>query len=656
MVSILSKPDSGHRRRHGVGGPVRIIFAGNPNCGKTTLFNRLTGLRAKTANYPGTTVELRRAVQFLCGEEVEFIDLPGMYGLAGFTPEEKIAAGFLEECTAEGEGRSLVVLVVDATRLSRNLYLVSQVREKVPSMVVALNMTDLAEREGTSFDMEALEKEIGAPVIPLSARTGMGVDHLRAEIEGWLEENAGVLRHCAPCSFASVCCEGCPHRARYQWAEEVDRRVSRRSATWVAGKWTGRIDRWTTHPWIGLGLFVLVMAFLFQALFHLAEIPMEWIDGGFGFLQGLAADVLPKGYFSSFVVDGLLTGLGGMVMFLPQICILFFLLSLLEDTGYLARAAFVADRWMSRVGLPGKAFLPILSAHACAIPAVMSTRTIEDPKDRLVANLVIPLFTCSARIPVYVMVTAMLFPHSPRAAGLVFTGAYFLGIVAAFLTAFILRGSLIKGRPQPLLIELPGYKFPSLRTALLTMADRGGLFLRRAGTLIVAIVAVLWLLTQVPVLPEETAGDSGIVPDADQVEAGHAQRQLEYSVVGRAGHFLEPVFAPLGFDWRITVGVLTSFAAREVVVSTLSVLYGLGDEGEDEPESIAALLRSQLPPAAGLSLLVFFVLAMQCLPTQIVVRRETGHWKWPLLQLAYMSALAYTAAFVTYQMASRFWT
>lgn len=652
MLGLLSKVEPRSASFREEKGRLRVIFAGNPNCGKTTLFNRLTGLRAKTANYPGTTVELRRAVQFQAGRELEFIDLPGMYSLEGFTPEEKIAAGFIEECTAGGGIRTLVVLVVDATRLSRNLYLASQIREKVSSMVVALNMTDLAEREGTTFDTEALENEIGAKVIPLSARTGAGVDRLRKEIHGWAEDDTVAFGGCSSCSFSSSC-GGCPYRKRFEWAESVDRRVSRRSGISRRAWWTDRIDRWATHPWVGLGLFVVVMALLFQALFYLAEIPMEWIDGAFGFLQEQALAILPEGYFSSFVVNGLLTGLGSMLVFLPQICILFFLLSLLEDTGYLARAAFVADRWMSRVGLPGKAFLPILSAHACAIPALMSTRTIEDPKDRLVANLVIPLFTCSARIPVYAMVTAMLFPNSPRAAGLVFTGAYFLGIVAAFVTAFLIRGSLVKGKPQPLLIELPGYKFPSLRTAVFTMVDRGMLFLRRAGTVIVAIIAVLWLLTQIPVLPEAALPEMADGVDSVQMEAEQAQHQLEYSFVGRAGRLLEPVFAPLGFDWKVTVGVLTSFAAREAVVSTLSVLYGLGEAGGEEPESIADLMRSHTSPAVGLSLLVFFILAMQCMPTQIMVRRETGHWKWPLLQFTYMSLLAYTAAFITYQVASR---
>ncbi|MCA1779113.1 MAG: ferrous iron transporter B [Xanthomonadaceae bacterium] len=411
----------------------------------------------------------------------------------------------------------------------------------------------------------------------------------------------------------------------------------------------------------GLAAFVLVMGALFQSIFMLAETPMDWIDTGFANLGSAAADWLPDNLLGSFIVDGVIAGLGGTLIFLPQIFILFVLISILEDTGYLARAAFVVDRYMARAGLPGRAFVPMLSAHACAIPAIMSTRTIDNPRDRLATMLVLPLFSCSARIPVYIMVTAMLFADQPLLAGAVFAGAYFLGIVAAFAAAVVIRGTLLKGRPNPLLIELPTYKRPHLRTALTTAIDRSGLFLRRAATLILTISMVLWVLGSFPRLDTEQL-PAATAQQVEQLRAGQAspQRiegvlaaaQLEHSLAGRLGKTIQPVFAPLGFDWQISVGVLASFAAREVIASSLSVLYGMGAEAEEDPTSIGERLRDNVSPAAGLSLLVFFVLAMQCLPTQVITRRETGTWRWPLFQLGYMSILAYSAAFLTYQLGS----
>lgn len=635
----------------------RVVFVGNPNSGKTTLFNRLTGLRAKTGNFPGTTIELRRAQCRMEGRTLEYIDLPGLYGLSGNAPEEQVAADYLQELGRSDGVPALVVMVVDATRLERNLYLVSQVRERIPNVVVALNMTDLAARRGMQFDTALLAEELGAEVFEISARTGSGIENLNAAIQSWMAGGRQVeaLDPCPPCVRFCSSCEGCPHKARFDWAGDISRRAAKARLD-DEGWRLDRIDRIATHPISGLLLLLAVMALMFQALFWLAEYPMEWIDAGFVALGGVLGSWLPEGYWSGFILDGVLTGVAGAVVFLPQICILFFLLTLLEDTGYLARAAFVADRWMARVGLPGRAFLPILSAHACAIPAIMSTRSIDNARDRLITALVLPLFTCSARIPVYVMVTAMLFPNAPWKAGLVFTGAYFLGIVAAFATAFLLRGFVLKGQPNPLLIELPSYKWPSLQTAVTTTIDRGWIFLRKAGTVIVLIISVLWVLTQFPQLDADDSRFVELIASAEPAEIEHleSQLQLENSVVGRVGKAVQPVFAPLGFDWQITVGVLTSFAAREVVVSTLSVLYGLGEDGAEEAAGIAERLRSNLNPAAGLSLLVFFVLAMQCLPTQVVTRRETGSWKWPLIQLSYMSVLAYAAALLVYQMAMLF--
>ncbi len=631
----------------------RILFAGNPNAGKTTLFNRLTGLKARTSNHIGTTVELRKARLNWQGRPVELVDLPGLYGLDNHSAEEKVAAECIEHGLQDRDVDLTLVLVADATNLERSLYLAGQLRERCDSLIVALNMMDLVERRKLRLDHAQLSEELGARVIPLSARRGEGLDDLRAALIGPSECEL------APCP-ACLSCKGCEPATRYAWAEEVSARAGA-DASLRDSPVTDFLDRWLTHPLSGLLAFVVIMAALFQAIFMLAEIPMDWIDQGFAGLAAGASAWLPDNLLGSLVVDGVISALGGTLIFLPQIFILFFLISILEDTGYLARAAFVVDRYMVRAGLPGRAFVPMLSAHACAIPAIMSTRTIDNPRDRLATMLVLPLFSCSARIPVYIMVTAMLFADRPVLAGVVFAGAYFLGILAAFVCSVAIRGTLLRGRAIPLLIELPTYKRPDLGTALTTALDRSGIFLRRVATLILAISLVLWALGTFPraeleQLPAEVQQQVTQLQEAEaeagQIEAVIAAAELEYSWAGRLGKAVQPVFAPLGFDWQVSVGVLASFAAREVIASSLAVLYGMGAEAEEDPGSIGERLRDNLPPAAGLSLLVFFVLAMQCLPTQIITRRETGTWKWPLFQFAYMTTLAYIAAFLTYRIAS----
>ncbi len=634
----------------------RVIFLGNPNAGKTTLFNRMTGLRAKTANYPGTTVEVRVARMAIDGEVWEWVDLPGLYRLDGNSPDEKVAVEYLERAISSDTIPTQVVLVMDATRLERGLCLAAHVRDRVAEYSVALNMMDLAGKHRLSIDRACLESELQAAVIPVSARSGQGLEALREQLGSGRSPTAGCRAR-----GQSVCggCGGCPYAACFAWAENVCRKACTGNEGREMGKTSMSIDRWATHPLWGAALFLLVMAVLFQALFLLAETPMGWIEEGFALLAHAGTRLIPEGLWQSFVVDGILSGLAGTLVFLPQIMLLFFLIALLEDTGYLARAAFVVDRWMAKVGLPGRAFLPMLSAHACAIPAIMSARTVEDPRDRLVTILILPLLSCSARIPVYVMVTAMLFADRPVLAGMVFTGAYFFGLIAALCIAWVLKKTLLRGDAQPLLIELPGYKWPSLRTALWTALDRGALFLKRAGGLILCIIIGLWALGSFPRLehadltPEQMSQAEVRAATAGAAEFEHAVAalQLEHSYAGRIGRTLQPVFAPLGFDWQITVGVLASFAAREVIASTLAVLHGLGEDAHEDPVGVAERLRDSVNPATGLSLLVFFILAMQCLPTLVITRKETGTWKWALFQLLYMSVLAYAAAWLTYRVA-----
>ena len=418
----------------------------------------------------------------------------------------------------------------------------------------------------------------------------------------------------------------------------------------------GSVSRVVWFP-VAAGLSML----LFAGSYLAARVRWSKTSLAVAVLVSIGVGLLPLEDFRSLVVDGVVAGVGGVVIFLPQICILFFLISLLEDSGYMARAAFVMERLMRFVGLPGKAFVPMLSAHACAIPGIMAARVIENWRDRLVTILVLPLLTCSARLPVYAMVTALLFSDSPGMAACVFVGAYLLGIGAALLSAWCLRKTILKGDPVPLVIELPAYRMPSLRNALTTVIERAMNFIRQAGTVILMISVILWVLATYPKLPEGAAlsAEAEARITAGITERGQAESQaaLSHSFVGRVGRFVEPVFEPLGFDWKINVGVMTSFAAREVVVSTLAIVYGIGEEGAEEEATLVETLRRQkradgspvFTTATGLSLLVFFVLAMQCLPTQAVTKRETGSWKWAAFQLVYMTLLAWVAAFTTYQ-------
>ena len=541
--------------------------------------------------------------------------------------------------------------MVDQTNLARNLYLASQVRELGLPLLVALNMSDIAGAEGLRVDAPSLSAELGAPVVAVSARTGEGMGALRHALERLLDAGQAPLAlpaRLAACAACSGCAAGSAS-ARFDWAEDAAARASAGSPA-VSARHTARIDRVLTHPVAGLLVFALVMCGLFVALFGLAELPMKAIESAVAQLAAGLARWLPPGDLGRFVVDGALAGVGGVLVFLPQICLLFFLLSLLEDSGYLARAAFVVDRLMSRVGLPGKAFVPMLSAHACAVPALMSARVIGDRRDRLVTILVVPLLTCSARLPVYAMVTALLFAGQPLLGGVVLAGAYGLGIAAALATAWLFKRTLLRGESRPLLMELPTYKLPSLRTAALAAADRGAVFLRKAGTVILVLSTGMWALSTYPKLPDDRPRDAA-------PEKAAAQR-LEYAMAGRIGKLVEPVFEPLGFDWRIDIGVLSSFAARETLVSTLSVVFAAGEEASDGDRArLRDALRAQTRPdgtrlfgvPTACSLLVFFALAMQCLATLAVTRRESGSWRIALLQFTYMTALAYTAALVTYQ-------
>jgi ferrous iron transport protein B len=636
-------------------GPSRVALLGNPNTGKTTLFNTLCGARAKTSNFPGTTTSVRRGRVEATGDAaaLDVLDLPGVYDLELDAPESAIAR------TAIDGGREpapeALVVIVDACNLARNLVLVGEVLGHGRPVVVALNMTDLAARRGLSIDHRALAERLGVPVVPTVARTGAGLDELRRAI--------GRLTGASPAAAHPP--QGDPVR----WAQGLAASVVSGADPSARDTHTERLDRVLTHRVFGLAIFAAVMGTLFWILFALATVPMDLIDATFAELGALVERELPAGPVRDLVAQGIVGGIAATVVFLPQICLLFFLITLLEDTGYLARAAFVMDRWLSRFGLPGHAFVPLLTAHACALPGIMSTRLIPDRRDRLATILVAPFMSCSARLPVYVLLTTLLFADRPALAGLAFAACYLLGALAALFTAKLFGSTILKGRARPMILELPTYKRPSLRNALLTARDQGLSFLSTAGTVIVAICIVMWWLSAYPktdpparaVELRAAAAVPGVsVDEADALEAEAVALETRAaqagSFAGRIGHTLEPAFAPLGFDWQLTVGVLTSFLAREVFVSTMSVLAA-GQPETEVDEGVVAKIRGMtrddgrpvFTAATAASALVFFVLAMQCLPTLTVTRKETGGLKYAGLQLGYMSGLAYMVAFLLYQ-------
>jgi len=652
--------------------PIRVALLGNPNTGKSTLFNRLCGLRQRTSNFPGTTQEVHLGL--MRGERgergqptragrIELIDMPGVYSLALDRGESHVCQRLLDGSGAGGLRGTpdAVCVVTDATNLPRNLALVVEAIHFGLPVVMVINMLDEARRRGIHADERQLAASLGCPVFLCSARTGEGLDALRSAL--------GSITAPSPPAQPPPC--GSDPEQIERWVERLCIRVGVCEDRPGADRLTDRIDAVLTHPLFGLIVFAMVMGALFYATFKLATYPMDWISVIFTHLGGFLEGVMPAGVIRDLLARGVVSGVGATVVFLPQICLLFFLISVLEGTGYLARAALLMDRALRPFGLSGHAFVPLLSAHACAIPAIMAARGVPDPRDRLATILVAPFMSCSARIPVYVLLTVLLFPGAPGLQALAFAGCYALGIAAGIFSALLARRTILRGGAQPLAIELPPYRVPSLRTSLLIAWDRGVLFLRNAGTMILAIAVVLWWLGSFPIVeppPEalemreqaatqaDPALARSLLTRADQIQTSDAARR---SFIGRIGAGVEPVFRPLGYDRQLTIGVLASFAAREVFVSTMAIVatgrQDVQEQGVFEALSTATRDDGRTPVfnrATNWSLLVYYVLAMQCLPTLVVTTRQTGSWKWAGVQLAWMLSLAYVAAMVTYRVAS----
>jgi ferrous iron transport protein B len=617
----------------GAEGVLRLGLVGAPNSGKTTLFNALTGLRGRVGNYPGVTVERREGDAKLSGRRAVVVDLPGTYSLDALSPDEEVVNRVIDG-EIQGAPDALVV-VADACTLERSLAFVAQVlRHQRPTCLV-LTMTDELAARGGRLDLPRLERALGIPVVGVVGHKGLGLaelERLLAHPESWsrphLSPPTGTLERAA-------------------WADSVYSSVLGQRPG--SHRLSDAIDRIVLHPLAGSLLFAVVMATFFQLIFAWATPAMDAIDAGVALLAGALRAELPPGLFTDFLADGLVAGVGAVIIFLPQITLLFAMLYLLEDVGYMARAAFVIDRLMGRIGLEGRSFVALLSSYACAVPGIMATRTIPSPRNRLVTILVAPLMTCSARLPVYALLIGAFVPATTLwgpigLQGVVLLGLYLLGALAALAVAAVLKRSLLRGEGLPFYMELPSYRVPTARLWLAQVWGSARAFLRRAGTIILLTSIALWGLLHFPT--------SQAPPGASAAQARRIA--LEQSLAGRAGHALEPLIAPLGFDWKIGVGLLASLTAREVIVSTLAQIYASSDEDTSLRHAIASDVDPRTgrpvfdPPTVG-ALLVFFVFALQCLSTLAIMHRETNSWRWPAFAFAYLLCLAYGASFVTYR-------
>jgi ferrous iron transport protein B len=719
-----------------------VALIGNPNTGKSTLFNALAGVRQRVGNYPGVTVEKKTGHMTRAGRSFTLIDLPGTYSLAPRSPDEMVAVDVLLGRQTDSPPPDAILCIVDASNLERNLYVVSQALELGLPTVVALNMIDVAESRGVKIDHVELSKRLGAPVVPVQANRRYGLAELTEALTEVVEKSPAERASPFPEAFqrevaalseqlrngderrvprylverllldTSNYLEGVlggPHHeslttslrdararlaaagtpvpsveaiARYGWVGKTLDGVVTRPAVRVKSRSDG-IDRIVTHKVWGTLIFAAAMLVVFSSIFTLATKPMDWIETGQGKLQEWVGAGMAEGPLKSLVIDGIIGGVGSVVVFLPQILMLFGLIAILEDCGYMARAAYLMDKLMSRVGLSGKSFIPLLSSFACAIPGIMATRVIENRRDRLTTILVAPLMSCSARLPVYTLLCGMLPARKYlfgllSLPGLTLFSMYLLGIVAAMLVAFLLKRSLLRGATPPFVMELPSYKFPSPSAVLYRMAERGWAFLQRAGTIIFAVSVLVWAAGYFP--RDEAAVEGPFAAERETLQATQENEQApeperlaaterldeidrevaglyqQRSFLGQAGKWIEPAVRPLGWDWRIGAAAIASFPAREVIIGVLGVIYNVGEEPEEES------LRERLAKATwdgtdrkiytvpvALSIMVFFALCAQCGATLAVIKRETNSWGWPVFTFVYMTALAYVGALVTFQ-------
>lgn len=693
---------------------LKIALAGNPNSGKSSLFNELTGLNQKVGNFPGVTVDKKTGIAKLSNEvKARIIDLPGTYSLYPKSEDEFVAY----EVLMNPEGKDfpdVVVVVADAANLKRSLLFCSQIIDLKVPVILALTMMDIARTKGIDIDVPGLERELGVSVVTINPRKSKGLDSLRQAIlnftqqvfhpyadfipapmgaQALLQEVKAVsgfgsiytaqhtvagIEHVNYLSFEKkeqikgIIAQGNFHKGkiladevmqRYEKIEGIIRRTVVEASPLKKKLISDRLDKVLLHPLWGNLILLLVLLLMFQIVFWLADFPMQWIEGGFAGLQGYLSAALPEVWWSDLLINGIVAGIGGIVIFVPQIALLFGIITLLEDSGYMARISFLTDRLMRSVGLNGRSVMPLISGMACAIPAVMAARTIENPKERLITILVTPLMSCSARLPIYIIIIALIFPGQPLVQGLVMTGMYLLGMVMALVVAKVMSWIMRKRTNSIFLMELPVYRAPRWKNVAETMYQKSKIFVTDAGKVILVISIILWVLASYgpsgkmdAVTEKYTALSQGEQLTVEQEEHLAAER-LATSYAGIIGKTIEPVIAPLGYDWKMGIALISSFAAREVFVGTMATLYSVGSADEDDTPLREQMGQATHPDgtkvytlASGLSLMVFYAFAMQCMSTIAIVKRETKTWKWPMIQLVYMTALAYVAALLVYQL------
>ncbi|KAA9131808.1 ferrous iron transport protein B [Marinihelvus fidelis] len=688
----------------------RVAVIGNPNSGKSTLFNRLTGLRQTTGNFPGVTVEKHSGTAQLDGSAVELVDLPGIYSLAGASTDEQIAVDVILGRAGEAARPDGLMVVIDAPHIYQGLYLLQQLMElQVPTMV-ALTMTDAALAAGIEIDVDALSDQLGGiPVCPVATTLGTGLGELKSTLAGLSEQpvppypaswpalsaaaqgladasdgtlaridviqglvdptgpagqqlcrqvDTGAVDDVSTTLFADKPPQAEEARHRYRWARDVVGRVRKQAP--ASRRALARVEQWVSRPWPATVLFFLSLVLVFQAVFSWATPLMDGIDAAAAGLGDLSRGLFGDGALGSFVADGIIAGVGSVVIFLPQIVILFLFIILMEDTGYLARAAFLMDRAMRRVGLSGLSVIPMLSSFACAVPSIMATRVIPDRRDRIATILAAPFMTCSARLPIYALLIAAFVPATSvgwfNLQGLVLFGLYLLGIFGGLATAWLMKRSALRGPKPHFVLALPEFRRPNLQTVLIKLWDRCRIFLKRAGTVIFVVAVVVWALAYFPRMDM-----SGFTPDPSSnqsVDNQQAAAQMAQSYLGRAGKVVEPVFEPLGWDWRVSSAVIAGFPAREVVVAVMGTLYAVGAEADES--SLAERLRAATWPDGRmiftlpmvLGLMVFYAWCLQCAATVAVIRRETNSWRWPIFAWTYMTVVAYLGAFVVFRVGS----
>ena len=609
--------------------PARVALVGNPNSGKTALFNALTGSRQKVANYAGVTVERKEGVIVTpAGRQIFVLDLPGTYSLRARSPDEAVTRDAVLGQLAGETPPDVIVCVADATNLRLVLRLILELRQVGRPLVLALNMYDIAQRQGLRIDLEGLSREIGAPIVTTVATRKRGIEDLVAQIDAATLDAAQAAENRWQAPDASQIRDA--HREAQRILRTYVRPPERPDTL------TGKVDGVLLHPVGGLAILLTLLFVMFQAVFTWAAPVMDLIDGGAGALGTLVGQALPDGMLRSLIVDGVIAGVGSVLVFLPQILILFLFIILLEDSGYMARAAFLMDRIMGGAGLHGRAFIPLLSSFACAIPGIMSTRVIDSRRDRLTTILVAPLMTCSARIPVYTLIIGAVIPQKTvfgfaSLQGLVMFGLYAAGILSALGASFVMRRFFWRGLSEPFMMELPTYKAPDAANVARQLLQRAQIFINRAGRIILPLMILVWFLSTVPAAPAGATGPA-----------------IDYSFAGMIGRFIQPIFAPIGFNWQMVVALVPGMAAREVAVAALGTVYAVGGEATT---ALSATVGAQWSLASGLAFLAWYVFAPQCVATLGVVKRETNSWKWPTVMFVYMMALAYLAAFIVYQSA-----